>query len=75
MPTVDRLGLALQLAALACLPNSSENMTATARRAGHNMRRWRSRNGVALDRRGHVGGEQGLASIESLQAPAGSRLR
>jgi hypothetical protein len=31
--------------------------------------------GMALDRRLHIGGGQGIPSIESLQALAGSRLR
>jgi hypothetical protein len=48
-------------------------MMGTVRRVCRNLKRWGTPHGVALDGRWHDGGSQRFASIESLQAPAGSQ--
>ena len=74
MLTVNRLGLPLKLRrSLACTNCNRKHDGDRASCLSQREAMANCRDGVALDRRRHVGGGQSLPSIESLQAPAGSQ--
>jgi hypothetical protein len=74
MLTVNCLGLSAKLRRSLACTNSIENMTRTVRRVYRNVKTMAKYcDGIALDRRWHIGGGQRIPSIESLQALAGSQ--
>ena len=71
--TVTRLGLPVELRRSLACTNIIENMNGTVRHVCRNVKRWRCRDGAALDRCRHARSRQGLPPAQGPQAASSLR--